>query len=97
VKLFGIWPLAGKEKTRVQPGQFKEQSMESALISQSYRRRPEVSTGARTSVVMTYDQARAAWMRRVIGIPADTDPRVYGATMPDYIVNNNIQIAEDHE
>lgn len=44
MNLFGIWPLAGNEKTRLQPGQFKESSMESALVTRIYTPPARLST-----------------------------------------------------
>lgn len=53
----------------------------------------ELSTG----YTMTMEQARAAWMRRVIGIPLDTDPKRPAISVPAYIVVNQIGLVEEDD
>ena len=53
--------------------------------------------GLSTGYTMTMEQARAAWMRRIIGIPLDTDPRRPAISVPAYIVVNEIGLVEEDD
>ena len=99
MNLFGSQSSTGKEKTRVQPGQFKESSMQSALIDKIYTRPLGLSTHRTTTIPMTRLEFQKVFLRFQLGRATAEDLLRYvyvqGWDAGEFVDANNIEIGEE--